>query len=61
MNILEIYEAEVLNQSNPSFLIKESVLYLLQNISESIINYSNTNDIEMIFKKFILVIKPFRL
>jgi len=54
INILEMYEAEVLKQTNPNFLIKEAVLNILQNIADSIIKYSSANDIESIFQKFIV-------
>ena len=49
-----MYEAEVLKQTNPNFLIKEAVLNILQNIADSIIKYSSANDIEAIFQKFIV-------
>jgi len=49
-----MYEEEVVKQTNPNYLIKEAVLYLLQNLTDSIIKYSDKNDIEVIFQKFIL-------
>ena len=54
VNILELYEAEVIKQTNPSYLNKESLLNLLQNLADSIISYSEDSLIEGIFQRFVL-------
>lgn len=54
INILEMYEQEVSKGTNPNFLIKEAVLYLLQNISNTIIKYSTPEEVEMLLTKFVI-------